>query len=259
MCISDAHIDAEDLRYPQINALCNIIELIEPQLLTFVGDFADPWADDWPDIISSRTWRRFWDVCKSRQDLGLETVWIAVNHDYNAQANYLPGVLLCRSFEDADYIYRHGWEFDITWGGLGRIPGISGLAFFIADKMPWLMKPIYHHLIAKKGKTPGQTKPLNAEGKRIADWDKVIKTNWQNNHLGQWSKHIGIVHLRARDYARRKKKPVILGHTHYPLEYDGLIANCGDLKKSFTYIYIKDHKVSLIPYINKFPEMINVF
>lgn len=219
MVVSDLHIDGSDVRMDDVAELCRVIKALNPGLLIFLGDLGDRWKSLWPMILSSWSWSHIHQLVRDRDAAGLETVWVCDNHDHDAKPCYLSGATLCRSCEDDRYIYRHGWELDWSWGGIGKLPGIAPIAFFMADHLPGLMIPLYNLLFGRRHKTPGQTQPKRLEFSQA------------------WSEHVGLIHLRAQSHAKKKGKGVIIGHTHCPRSFDGLMADCGDQVKNFTYLY----------------------
>lgn len=213
---SDLHIDGSDSRYPYIRLLCEIIEEEDPDLLVLAGDIGDPWADPWESILASKSWRCLKSLCEKRyHEIPMRnTVWILDNHDHNGKKGYLGNVWHCRSFEDSRIIYRHGWEFDWTWSGIGRIPGVSRLAFWLSDHFPWLMVPIHKAFFRGRGISTSNLSDL----------------------------HRAAVLSAARKYGQKRGKVTVFGHIHDAIlavtEYGCAAANSGDSVTSMTYLDI---------------------
>lgn len=214
--VSDLHI-FDDSRYDKVCTLCDFIDEAAPDLLVLNGDIGDPWRSKWCDIIECRSWLRLMRTCWHRDTQGLKTVWIHYNHDYNAKDAYLPWAEMCSEYREGQYLFMHAWEFDMAWGGIFGLPGIAPIAFWLSRHCPQLMVPLYNWLFGNRGKAPSQQKHTARD---------------------DWNYHIGIIHLRARAYAQKKGVSIIIGHTHCPTPYDGLIADDGDMVDSFSYIDI---------------------
>ena len=94
---------------------------------------------------------------------------------------------------------------------------------WISRKFPRLMVPIYNFIF----RTPAQQKYHSGE---LND---------------DWNLHVGGIQLRARQYAKRHGLRLIIGHTHSPAPFDGLIADDRDMVDSFSYITIEDDEVKV--------------
>lgn len=60
-----------------------------------------------------------------------------------------------------------------------------------------------------------------------------------------WNLHVGVIQLKARQYAKKHGLKLIIGHTHSPAPFNGLVADDGDMVDSFSYITIEDDQVKL--------------
>jgi hypothetical protein len=60
-----------------------------------------------------------------------------------------------------------------------------------------------------------------------------------------WNLHIGVVHLRAKKYAHKNRLRLVLGHTHCPSEFDGMLVDGGDLPNDGKFVEINDNEVLL--------------
>jgi hypothetical protein len=58
-----------------------------------------------------------------------------------------------------------------------------------------------------------------------------------------WNLHVGVIQLRAMQYAKKYGLKLIIGHTHSPAPFNGLVADGGDMVDSFSYITIEDDEV----------------
>ena len=241
---SDFHIH-DDSHLKQVSTFCDLVDSEKPSLLILNGDIGDPWEEPWEAILKTSSWKRLSHTCELRDQMQLETIWINRNHDFNAKWRYLPHVhLRGRYYFETTYQVKtpefhltksfrimclHGWEFDLSWGGLGFLPGVSELAFWMSTHFPQFMIPTYHLLFGRR--TPGMLKKkiIPESRKTVDDWDL----------------HVGVIHLRARGWARGHNVAVIIGHTHCPTPFDGLIVDSGDMIDSFSYARLKDGNLEL--------------
>jgi UDP-2,3-diacylglucosamine pyrophosphatase LpxH len=213
--VSDLHIDDTDQNMGLVESLCDAILIQHPDTLVLNGDIDDPWKAARADIHETDSWDELRRMVTRRYDRGLRTIWIANNHDHGAKPKYLPGCEVMTRYAEGRYVFVHGWEFDGVWNI------ISPVAFLITTRFPRLMVPIYHLLYGNR--TPGQKKAAGA-----SDWTLGVET----------------IHSRARLRAKKEKKIYIIGHTHCPVPFDGLIANAGDLTDR-TYVWIDGDKVEM--------------
>jgi len=216
----DFHIDDKDERFIPISKFLDKVDQKKPDVLVLNGDIGDPWKAKWKNILKSKTWLRLKETCKQRNLLGLTTVWVAVNHDSNAKQEYLPGTQLCKKYDDGNLMFRHGWEFDLIWGGFYKV--IGNFLFWWADRFPNSLVFLYnlHTNRPFKGKTLSDKK---------------------HDYVGDWSTNVGIMHLRAREYAKKHNSKICVNHSHCPTEFDGLLADSGDFEDSFSWVEIQDN------------------
>jgi len=221
MAVSDIHIceatDPED-----ISALVRTVIQEDPDELVLNGDIFDPWKSTWEDLSKTAARYILAGLTQWRADRGRKTVYIPRNHDYGAPQWLLPGAEHRSSYEipagGTDCLpwrFLHGWEFDLEWK-LGPV-GVSNFAFWLATHKPGLMIPLYRALFGKD--TPAQRKNRGFRD----DWNLAVET----------------VHSRARLYAQRHKVNLVIGHTHCPMDFDGLVADTGDLVDSYTYLILE--------------------
>ena len=214
---SDIHIHTDTAPYIMFD-FAKIVAKEEPDLLVLNGDIADPWKSTWNEILKSSAWKILQGLVGMRTAKGLRTVYINRNHDYNAKPEYLVGAELTPSLKVDNYLFVHGWEFDLSWN-----PFVAPIAFAISKYTPKLMLPIYNALF------PSCSDEKNHSGEMCDDWNL----------------HVGMIHLRAMQYAKANDLKVFIGHTHNPLPFNGLIADSGDMVDSFSYLEIEDGKVEL--------------
>lgn len=223
--ISDLHI-FDDSRFQKLTFLFEAVAEDDPDLLVLNGDIGDPWQASWRQILTTLSWGRLSALVERRQQQRKISIYLCDNHDHDAKARYLPSATLVRSYHaeiaGAEYLFRHGWEYSISWAGIFGLPGISPAAFWISKHAPWLMVPIYNLLF--KRKTPGTKK---AQGK-----------------IDEWTLEIESVNALARKEAHKQQEMVIFGHTHYPL-VEKWIANDGDGTNDFSRIHISPSGVEL--------------
>lgn len=232
---NDNHLDS-------MIEFCNIVYVEKPDLLVLNGDIGDPWKDSWGNITKTKSWITLNRLCADRFVDGLRTVYIEGNHDNNIKKEYLHYVNIKRSHKEGNYLFMHGWEFDISWRGLGKIWGIASIAFWISIHAPWLMVPLYRLLYGKS--TPSKEK------------EKAMRTVLELNPfesfeidgiegLNEWSYHIGVMHLRAMDYAIKNNVTLVMGHTHYPTNFNNIVFDSGDMEDSFSYVYIDGEDIEV--------------
>ena len=236
--VSDFHIH-DDSRLEKVEAFTREMDTLKPDVIVFLGDIGDPWEATWDKIMETKSWKALGELGLRRRgqgrEKGLDTVWINRNHDYSAKRNYLSGVRLSQHPRRVDgFLFMHGWEFDWIWNGFDIIwdipllPGISGLAYWLSSTFPRFSIWLWARLRSLPG-LPKET-PYQQKAREPGD---------------DWNRHVGLVHLRAMDYAKRKKVSLVIGHTHCPGICEQLLADDGDMVDSFSFLYIKDGKWEL--------------
>lgn len=226
----DAHIDGNETTYKPLSVFNDYVQFVRPGKLIFNGDWGDPWRRPWSQILKCDSWRLIWELCAKRKVLFLNNEWVLGNHDWDAEPEYLPANIHRKEYKFDWFTVMHGWQFDISWNI------IHPAAFFIAIHWPQLMIPIYKTLYQNKLKTPGAQKRTS----------KGVL--WEDAQY-EWNQHVGIIHLRARAYAKKKGKNLIINHTHCDSRFDGLIADSGDMRHDFTFIEVKDRVVTVMEII----------
>ena len=212
----DWHIH-DDSRLRVVEQMCDKIALLQPSVL-LLSEVADPWRQSWQQILKTQSWCRLQSIVADREAEGLQTYWLLGNHEFNAKQRYLPAAKIVHKYRTADICVLHGWQFDTVWAGVGKLPGIAPVARFISLRFPRLMIPIYRVLLRRSKQTPGELK--------------------QEGFADEWTMAIETVHARARAYAQKQHCRLIIGHTHCPLRFDGLIADWGDMLDSLTWIQV---------------------
>jgi hypothetical protein len=234
MHIGDLHLWTDE-QERNLLELIQEVERVNPDILV-MDEVLDLWRRrlrDFPNLCVYQKLRGL--VCR-RHEAGKSTVYVKGNHDWSVKAEYMPYALLTNFYAVKvgryNYHFYHGWEWDIAWGGWSGIlfSGIHPIAFFIAKHFPQLMVPIYNCLFGRQ--SPGQTVPAQSA---------------QDEMWNDWNLHVGIIHLRARQYAAKNRVRVLLGHTHCPTEFDGLIADHGDLSDR-TYTLVTGESVIQLRY-----------
>jgi predicted MPP superfamily phosphohydrolase len=242
---SDAHLHGGDESLDKIKLLRDIIEKEKPAIVILNGDILDRWQAPWEASLDSQSWKVIHDMILKRKEDHLQTYYVKGNHDWTVQKKFVSDPKLCSYLElvvgGKRYLFIHGWQFDVIWSGIWYIPGISRLAFFIATKMPWMMSGIYHCLYKNHTPAKKKEKALGLCKKRQSAAD----TSAAMDAFSEWTLHIGVVHLRASKYAHDHKVKTIIGHTHGPSLFNGLMADDGDMLDSFTYLYISKDGVQL--------------
>lgn len=245
--ISDLHIHAgmnEDEEWSVVH-LVSAITGEKPDILVLNGDIADPWKSDWDGILGCDSWHNLQELVRVIAADGKMTYWVADNHDHGGKPEHLPGAEVVRRFRYQHYEFRHGWEWDWTWGGFGWIPGVAPVAFWLSSHAPWLMIPL-HNLLRGKKQTPGQNKRAAVF---VTIPDAMIETTYAQNKGPEqdWNLQVATIHTRARAYAKKHNVVVVLGHTHHPTPFDGLIVNSGDLDDR-KYVRITTGLVELVDF-----------
>lgn len=179
------------------------------------GDIFDRWKSTWLEIAMTEAYTELLGLATRRASCGLRTVIIPPNHGYGMPKGFLPHVEVCDRYQVGRWLFMHGWEFDVQWR-LGAL-GVSGFAFWLAREHPELMIPLYR-LLYGGPKALSQTKHTARE---------------------DWSYGVEMVHARARRYAQMHDVNLVIGHTHCPAPFDGLLADDGDFEDSFTYAVIE--------------------
>lgn len=242
---NDDHLDS-------MIEFCDVVYTEKPDLLVLDGDIGDPWKDSWQNITKTKSWKALNRLCADRFVLGLRTVYIKRNHDSNASKEHLPYAEFKGNHREGEYLFMHGWEFDVSWRGLGKIWGIAPIAFWISIHASWLMLPVYRLLYGKS--TPAKMKEKAIEhaiaGVTQTEANGVGMVRWGHpedglEKLNDWSYHVGVMHMRAMEYAIKKNVVIIMGHTHYPTNYNDQVYDCGDMIDSFSYVYIDGDEVEI--------------
>jgi predicted phosphodiesterase len=242
---SDFHIE-DDSHLDAVLEFYNMVMEEKPNLLVLNGDIGDPWKAKWHDILQTESWVYLRRLTRIRSFEGLKNVCINRNHDYNMKQEHLPFAELKGSYRVGNFMFLHGWEFDITWRGLGKIWGVAPIAFWLSMNMPKLMIPIYKLLYGNK--TPAKEKEeaitIAGGGISLIEAGGVSMLRWGHpedglEKLDEWNKHIGIMHGRAMNYAVKNNVVLIMGHTHCPTNYNYKIFDDGDMVDSFSYVYIE--------------------
>jgi len=231
--VSDFHIH-DDFRLDIIRKFAQGMDALKPDILVYLGDVGDPWEETWDVIRGTQSWKELGELNRRRRGENLTNIWVNRNHDYSAKRKYLPGAWMKPEYRADGFFFKHGWEFDWVWGGFDFIwnvplfPGISRVAYWLSGKFPrfsiWLWSCL-RVLPCFKKETPYQQK---ARGARE-----------------DWNRHVGLIHLRAMNYAQRTRVRLVIGHTHCPMVYDDLLADEGDMTDSFSFLYIQDGKWEL--------------
>lgn len=241
---SDSHI-SNGANLEQLTKLCNKIRYNSPDLVVLNGDIFDPWCAKWDQIVKLPTYEVISGMVKSRSAKGLPTIYIKGNHDWLIPKYILPETTKVGQYKTTianhKYIFVHGHTFDIVWGGIGTFGFVHDIAFFIADKMPWLMIPLYNCLFrsklpsVKKAKASGSVKLI----------EEKCDEGALDDAMASWNLHYATIQLRASQYAHNKKSRVVISHTHSPASFNGLMVDTGDMLDSYTYVDIVDNTVCL--------------
>ena len=206
--VSDMHIHNDD-RLTQISEFLDRVDQHRPYILVLNGDIGDPWKTAWPNIVATQTWKRLDKTVDRRRSCNLKTIWIPENHDWSAKPSYLPGAKIVRGrYDYGDITFMHGWQFDISWNLIHRF------AFWLLKNYPKKAVRLYQWLYKN---TPATQK---------------------QGAFDEWNEHVGMVHFRARRWAARNRRRLIIGHTHCPAPFDGLMCDGGDMEDSFTWVQV---------------------
>lgn len=242
---SDSHISKDSSNLEQITKLGNKIIYNKPDLVVMNGDIFDPWVSKWDEIVKLPAYIELDGMCKNRAARGLPTIYVKGNHDWQIPSFVLPEAIKVGQYKttiaDHPYIFIHSHQFDLVWGGIGSFGFAHDIAFFIADKMPWLMIPLYNALFRQK--IPSVKKALATGVTRLIE--EKCDEGALNEAMISWNLHFATIQLRASKYAHDKKSRVSIGHTHSPASFNGLMVDDGDMMDSFTYVEIADNVVSL--------------
>lgn len=217
---SDSHLTSKE--DDKILILVAYIRKVKPEILVLNGDIFDPWKDEWKYILNSTCCKALQDLVVERKNEGLITVYINRNHDSNAKKNFLVGALFRGKYEYKNILFRHGYEFDVVWGGFWKIPGVAPLAFFIADKFPQLMLPIHKFLYGKNS---------------VAVHEEIPGFSMQELH-------VETIQDRAKKYAEKSNKFLAIGHTHNP-KIDGVLIDSGKAQETFVEFRIYKDKLGI--------------
>lgn len=219
--VGDLHI-CDDSRRFKLSRMFDAILAENADVTVLAGDIADPWQAPWAYIVVTETWNRLQRMVTELVNRGRLVIWIDRNHDWPACESYLYHAVICGSWRahGTRWEFRHGWEFDTQWSGLGWVPGVSPIAFWIASRHPRWMVPIFRFLYGT-GRSPGSRK---RQGTFRQDWTWKIETG----------------HARARLYAKKQEVNLSINHFHCPSPFDGLIIDTGDGVDSFSYVVVPD-------------------
>lgn len=215
ICPGDLHIYG-DGRYTEVQWLCGYLLQVQPAEL-ILSEVIDTWVRPWKEIVGTFTFGLLQITIAGLIARGCRVIIVLGNHDHRERKHYeqaFPGVEIVHTYEDEHFRYEHGWQQDFVWNI------ISPVAFWIAHKWPALALWIHSTFIRK---TPGQHK---------------------GNLTSDWNMHVGLIHDRYRNKARAGK-PFIIWHTHCPWAFDGMLADCGDMVDSFSWLEIEGQTVTL--------------
>lgn len=232
LSFSDLHLH-DDSHLPWIQKMCAVCRQVTPEILVLDGDIADPWIGRWSSLMLTKSWTELRALVAERFDAGLLTVWILGNHDSAAKMAFLGSVYLCRKFSLPPFEFRHGWEFDVVWNGVGWIPGVKSIAFWLVEHHPDFALRLWKWLNrVTRTKTPN-------EQRRCAH-DSILTDGYliTSELMDDWNYHVGVIHLRATKYAMDHKVRLVIGHTHRPTNYGSALYDCGDMLDSFSYLDI---------------------
>ena len=230
---SDFHI-YDDSKLDIIRKFVQRVDALKPDILVYLGDVGDPWEETWDVIRETQSWKELGELNRRRRGQGLTNIWVKRNHDYSARRKYLAGAWMKPEYRADGFFFKHGWEFDWIWNGFDCIwnmplfPGISPVAYWLSTKFPRLSIRLWSCLRALPCFNKGTPYQQKARGAR-----------------DDWNRRVGLIHLRAMDYAQRAKVRLVIGHTHCPMVYDDLLADDGDMVDSFSFLYIQDGKWEL--------------
>lgn len=224
--VSDLHIHNDD-RVRAMRTLCSTIRELAPDALVLNGDIADPFITPWEQILGTESWRLLWSLVWYLIRDGAIVYWVNRNHDYTGKEDYLPGAITVDRVVLDNIEYRHGYEFDMTWGGVSLWPGVSRVVFWLADHFPGLCIKFWN--VFRKRGSPAKRK-----------WEGYDQTPW-----GDWHWQVGWIHLQAMNYAVKQRCKLVIGHTHCPGIYGGILADDGDMVDSFSYLIVQDGEFSI--------------
>lgn len=219
--VTDLHIHNDDT-LDDVIKLCEDVRNKKPDVFILGGDILDPWMATWDVLLETQSWKEIKKLVKERYAEGYKTIWFPYNHDYGAKPDYLPGAELKQSHKEGKWLFLHGWEFDIGWGGMGGLPGIAPLAFWIATHCPQIMIHIFNFLYGKDEKARSLSRM-----KAIGDYND------------DWTLKVHLLHGRAMQYAKKHKLYLAIGHTHCPTPFNNLIIDAGDGVDSYTHLDIE--------------------
>jgi hypothetical protein len=224
--VSDFHIH-DDSRLDIIKIFVQKMDALGPDILVYLGDVGDPWEQTWDVIRETQSWKELGELNRRRRRQGLTNIWVNRNHDYSAKRRYLPGARMKPEYRADGFSFKHGWEFDWIWNGFDVVwniplfPGISRMAYWLSSTFPRLSIWLWSCL------------------RVLPCFNKVTPYQQKAMGLGEdWNRHVGLIHLRAMDYAQRTKVRLVIGHTHCPMVYADLLADDGDMIDSFSFLYI---------------------
>ena len=243
---SDAHLRGNDQNLEKVELLIDSIEKKNPAVLILNGDILDRWLANWETCLSSPSWKAIKQMISRRGDGNPpSTYYVRGNHDWTVSQQDVAPAKLCDYLEltigGRKYLLIHGWQFDVTWRGLWHIPGISSIAFLIATRMPSIMVWVYRRIYGNHTPAKKKEKAVGLCNRRQTAEDTIVAMDAFND----WTLHIGVVHLRTSKHAHDKKIKAIIGHTHSPSLFNGLMADDGDMTETFSYLHITKEGVEL--------------
>ena len=225
--ISDLHLGQPFNLGAFKDFLADLRKRVHPDTLVLAGDILELAWMRWEDLKVQKLAMDALDELKAFAT-GTITVLIPGNHDPNKKldnlvealspirrAGYLPE-WRGEALELDRVVYTHGHQFDSTtrfWDRLLRLP------------IKTLLPPLYIKLYG----SPYEVKRAQRED--------------YYNELIWW------VTGRAIQSAQKQNKGLVFGHTHFPVRIDLgnslTVANCGDLRDSWSYTEAKDGQVAL--------------
>ena len=203
---SDLHIGYEHTRYDKLENFLDIVELDADKLI-LVGDTFDLWRSNWSQILNDYEYLINKLVNISNK---IPVTIVCGNHDYNFSNYFIldtnHNIKIVNKYEDDEFIFMHGWQFDVHQ----RI----GSIFYkqIVEYFPVLYQMFFR-------------KPSRIFKKNDGESEQTMK-----------------VHNEAKQFAKKKDKIVVMGHTHIPLISKHVI-DCGDFVDSCSYVTIEDKKI----------------
>lgn len=248
MSFGDVHEDGSDSDMNIKLKLISFIAREKPPLLVIAGDNLDRWKASWDDLEKTIFCQELKNLIRERTNKCMMTVTIAKNHDHGIPKRIFKDVANSYWYYEANnliatvgkhtYKWMHGWEYDIAWGGIGNVPGIYPIAFWIAEHAPWLMIPLYRRLFGQNS-SPGVGRAvIESDIPFLAETS--LSTEAFEADLEQWNWHVAMIHDRARADVKKDGIYRILQHTHYPWAFDGMICDGGGFLWDHTFVHVTD-------------------